>query len=119
MSKSILLIEDDAFLRKSMRVTLEEQGADVREAADGDEAIADLQHGMPDLVILDLLLPKRDGYAVLNHLRQTGADVNVVVLSNLSDYLDQEKCAKLGVKEYIMKSDIDEHDLWLRIKPYL
>ncbi len=119
MLKTILLVDDDAFLRKTIRLHLEEQGVSVREAADGDEAIAQVQREKPDLILLAILMPKRDGYAVLNFLREHACDVPVVMLSHLSDVLNRETCLKFGAKDYFIKSDLDEEELWPRIQKYL
>ncbi|MFA6039013.1 MAG: response regulator [Candidatus Peribacteraceae bacterium] len=116
---SILLVEDDPFLRETIRLSLEEHGVEVQEAANGEEAIDAIDHVVPRLVLLDLLMPKRDGYAVLSHIREKEMKFPVVILSNLSDYLDHEKCMKLGARDYFIKSDMDEEDLWVKIQKYL
>jgi len=116
---SILFVEDDPFLRETIRLSLEEHGVDVQEASDGEEAIDAIERGLPHLLLLDLLMPKKDGYAVLSHIREKAYTFPVVILSNLSDYLDHEKCAKLGAQEYFIKSDMDEEDLWGKIQKYL
>lgn len=119
MAKTILLVEDDSFLRETMRLHLEEQGVKVQEAANGEEAIDIIERGKPHLLLLDLLMPKRDGYSVLSHIRERAYDFPVIILSNLSDYLDHNKCEKLGAKDFFIKSDMDEEELWPRIQKYL
>lgn len=119
MANDILLVEDDAFLRETIRLSLEEHGVRVTEAANGDEAIEHIAKERPGLLLLDLLMPKRDGYAVLSYIREHALTFPVIILSNLSDYLDSEKCAKLGAKEYFVKSDMDEEDLWNTLQKYL
>ncbi|MDD4319506.1 MAG: response regulator [Candidatus Peribacteraceae bacterium] len=119
MSKVVLLVEDDAFLRETLRLTLQEQGVTVEEAANGEEAIQTIDRRQPHLVLLDLLMPKSDGYAVLSHIKEKAYTFPVIILSNLSDYLDHEKCEKLGAKDYFIKSDMDEDELWPKIQRYL
>jgi DNA-binding response OmpR family regulator len=119
MEKAVLLVEDDAFLRETIRQELSERGVKVLEAADGDEAIEQIGKRVPDLMLLDLLMPRRDGYAVLHYLKEQSLSFPVVILSNLSDYLDHDKCLKLGAKDYFIKSDMDEDELWPRIQKYL
>ncbi|MEK7218615.1 MAG: response regulator [Patescibacteria group bacterium] len=116
---SVLLVEDDPFLRETIRLSLEEHGVEVQEAANGEEAIDALGRSVPHLLLLDLLMPKRDGYAVLSHIREKALGFPVVILSNLSDYLDHEKCLKLGARDFFIKSDMDEEDLWAKIQKYL
>jgi DNA-binding response OmpR family regulator len=119
MSKVILLVEDDAFLRETIRLSLEEQGLVVIEASNGEEAIVEMEKRPPHLILLDLLMPRRDGYSVLSHMRERSYDYPVIILSNLSDYLDHEKCMKLGAKDYFIKSDMDEDELLPKIQKYL
>ncbi len=118
MPKSVLLVEDNAFLRETIRLSLQEHGVEVSEASNGEEAITILEKEQPQLLLLDLLMPKRDGYSVLSHIRERAYTFPVVILSNLSDYLDSEKCMKLGAKDYIIKSDMDEEDLWVKLQKY-
>ncbi len=119
MTKRILLAEDEPFLRETIQLELREHGVEVDVVSNGMDAIARLGEQLPDLLILDLLMPKMDGYAVLTHLHERGYDVPVVVLSNLSDEMDQAKCQELGVRTFLVKSDMDEDDLWPTIEPYL
>jgi two-component system response regulator VicR len=119
MVRNILIAEDDAFLREIIQLGLEEKGLSVRSATNGDEAIAAIEESPPDLLLLDLLMPKKDGYAVLSFIREHGYDFPVIVLSNLSDELDHEKCLMLGAKDYFIKSDMEEDELWPKIHKYL
>ncbi len=119
MSKTILLAEDDSFLAETIQLALEEQGMRIIVAENGEEAIEKLSAHQPDLILLDLLMPKKDGYAVLHHLKDGGSQVPVIILSNLSDELDREKCLQLGAKDYFIKSDMDEDELWPKVQKYL
>lgn len=115
----MLIAEDDAFLNETIRLALEEGGIDVCIARDGEEAISAIEEEMPDLLLLDLIMPKKDGFAVLQHIRRKNYALPVVILSNLSGDMDPEKCFALGAKEYLIKSDMDEEELWPRISKYL
>ncbi len=115
----ILLAEDEAFLRETIQHELESRGAAVRTAIDGEEAIAELDREQPELLLLDLLMPKKDGYAVLQHIREKSYIFPVIILSNLSNDIDRNKCLALGAKEYIIKSDMNEDELWSRIQSHL
>ncbi len=119
MTKFILLAEDEPFLRETIQLELQEHGAEVAVVSNGMDAIERLEERLPHLLILDLLMPKMDGYDVLTHLREHGYDVPVIVLSNLSDEMDQTKCQELGVRTFLVKSDMDEDDLWPTIERYL
>jgi len=119
MERTVLLVDDDASFRGTVRAALEEQGVTVKEVADGEEAIEEVERALPHLMLLDLLMPKRDGYAVLHFLREHSIEVPVVILSGLSDSLDREKCKKLGARAYIVKGDIDVEELWPMVQKYL
>jgi CheY-like chemotaxis protein len=115
----ILVAEDEPFLRDTIQLGLEEHDVEVHVVSNGDEAIAMLQERLPDLLLLDLLMPKRDGYSVLSYIREQNLSFPVIILSNLSDEIDQEKCQQLGASAFLIKSDMDEDELWPRIKLYL
>jgi len=119
MSKTILVAEDDTFLIETIKLSLEEHGMTVVAAKNGEEAIKAMDKKQPDLLLLDLLMPKVDGYGVLKHIREKSYRFPTIILSNLSVELDKEKCAKFGAKDYFVKSDMDEDELWPKIKKYL
>lgn len=119
MTKTILLAEDDSFLAETIQLALEEHDMHIVVAENGERAIEILTDVKPDLILLDLLMPKKDGYAVLNHLKERASTVPVIILSNLSDELDREKCLALGAKDYFIKSDMDEDELWPKVQRFL
>ncbi len=119
MTKKVLLAEDEPFLRETIQLTLQDHDLQVSVVSNGVDAITRINAEQPDLLMLDLLMPKMDGYAVLLHIRDHGYVFPVIVLSNLSDEMDQAKCKQLGVLDFIVKSDMDEDELWPRIQAYL
>ena len=119
MPKTILIAEDDNFLQKMLRYSLEEEGFSVLSAENGEVAIEKIEKEKPDLVLLDILMPKVDGFAVLEHLQEHKIRVPVVITSNLGHQDDVDKCMKLGAKDYIIKSDTESTDLVEKVKKYL
>ncbi|MDB4978793.1 MAG: OmpR family two-component response regulator [Candidatus Peribacteria bacterium] len=119
MTPLILLVEDEPVLREMITISLSEKGMEVVQAINGEEATAFLGTIKPDLILLDLLMPKMDGYAVLSYLKQNSSHFPVIVLSNLSDPDEEAKCRKLGAKDFLVKSNLDEEELWEKISPYL
>ncbi len=95
MTKSILLAEDDKFLRRAAETKLKQAGFDVRVAVDGDEALARAREQPPDLMLLDLLMPKRDGLSVLKALKADTATaaIRVVIISNSSKDLEMQNAS--------------------------
>lgn len=88
-------------------------------ARNGQEAIEALGTHTPDLLLLDLLMPRVDGFSVLSHIQERRLPCPVIILSNLSDDIDHEKCFVLGARDYFVKSDMDERDLWPKIQKHL
>ena len=115
--KRILLAEDDKFLRRAAETKLRQQGFDVRSAADGDEAVRMALADPPDLLLLDLLMPKRDGLSVLQALRASEATsrVRVVILSNSSKELEMQKASTLGAVAYWVKANLSLQELCDRV----
>lgn len=118
MASTILIAEDDSFFAETIQLSLEEHGATVKIARNGEEAIEMIDKHQPALLLLDLLMPKKDGFAVLMHVKDKKYSFPIVILSNLSDEMDDERCKELGVKDYYIKSDMDEDELWPKIKKY-
>ena len=116
-AKDILLAEDDRFLRRACETKLRQRGFSVRVAVDGDEALALVKERHPDLVLLDLLMPKRDGFAVLEALRmdETTRAIPVVILSNSSKDFELRKASTLGVVDYWIKSNLSLQEICDRV----
>ncbi len=110
--KTILLVEDEAFLSSLLALKLEQQGFNVEKAMDGEEAFELLKTIRPDLILLDLILPKRNGFEFLELLRNDPnfSKTPVIITSNLGQDSDIERGKNFGVIEYIVKNrlSIDE-----------
>ena len=119
MPHRILVVEDDSFLGETIRLALEDHKAQVRLARDGAEAVEMMDSEQPDLLLLDLLMPEQDGFFVLQHVREKKYQFPVIIISNLSGDMTPEKCFAMGAKDYMVKSDMDEDELWPRIQKYL
>ncbi len=119
MTHTILIAEDDTFFSETIQLVLREHQVKTLIAKNGEEAIQMIDKRQPDLLLLDLLMPKKDGFAVLQYIREKRYTFPVIILSNLSDEMDDELCEELGVKGYYVKSDMDEDQLWPRIKKHL
>jgi DNA-binding response OmpR family regulator len=102
VAQTVLVVDDEPMVREVLTQYLEHDGFTVVEAADGDEAVAKLDESDPDLVLLDLMLPKRHGLEVLRHARTTG-DVPVILLTALGDEKDRVAGLELGADDYVVK----------------
>ncbi len=112
-AKNILVVEDDRFLRRACETSLRQRGYAVRSAADGEEGLAMALAEPPDLVLLDLLMPKMTGVEVLRALRggEATRDLKVLVLSNSSREQDMVEMERLGVSGYWVKANLSLQDL--------
>jgi DNA-binding response OmpR family regulator len=112
-TKKVMLVEDDRFLSSLIKARLEKDGLMVVQAFDGDDAIKNLPDAHPDLVILDLIMPKTNGFEVLKAISlMPGLErTPVVIVSNLAQDSDIEKARQLGAKEYFVKVKISIDDL--------
>src|SRR6476661_9597655 len=100
--KSILVVDDERNIVDLLRLYLEKEGYGVITAADGEQALALHQRHEPDLVILDLMLPRRDGYEVCREIRQRG-DTPVIMLTARGDDVDAIVGLELGADDYVTK----------------
>ena len=120
-AQRILLVEDDRFLRRACETALRQRGFAVSGVVDGEEALRAIEASAPDLVLLDLLMPKVTGLEVLRTLRarpETQA-LPVLILSNSSREQDMEEIRQLGVAGYYVKADLSLQELGDRIQRLL
>ena len=112
MAKQILIVEDVSFLQKAMKVILKDAGYDVIIASNGEDGLNKAIKKRPDLILLDILMPKMDGMTMLKELRKDswGKNAPVIILTNLNDKEKLIEATKEHVVDYYVKSDweIDE-----------
>lgn len=108
MAKTILIADDDSTVMKLFHLDMESKDVDVviRSSGTGEDTITAIEHASPDIVVLDIRMPKGDGFTVLEHLKQSGKEIPVVILTN---YRNEEYVTKSrkysNVKDYIVKHE--------------
>ncbi len=119
--KRILVAEDDRFLRKAAEVTLRRHGFTVLTASDGEAAVQMARAETPDLVLLDLIMPRLQGFEVLRTLKQDPATqaIPVIVLSNLGQPSDVRQAMEEGAAAYFVKADLSLQALVQRVEEAL
>lgn len=115
----LLIVEDEKPLARVMSLKLNSAGYQTTAVFSGEEALAVLAKQSFDLIILDLLMPKVDGFAVLAHLNKSGIKTPVIVASNLAQKEDIEKAKGLGAVDYFVKSDVTLVEMVNKVKQYL
>lgn len=119
--KKVLLVEDDEFLSSLLRNRLLKSGVEVMHAKDGQQALDGLKTYKPDLILLDLILPKRSGFDVMEAIRQDPSLENapIIIISNLGQPEDVQKGQELGAVEYFVKAKTSIEDLVSNILEFL
>jgi DNA-binding response OmpR family regulator len=114
----VLIIEDDKFLQKILTTKFVKEGYDVHSASDGEEAIQQLIAYGPSFVLLDLILPKLNGFEVLSEMKtnQKMRGIPVIVLSNLSQAEDIKRATELGAIDFMVKADLSINDVVQKVK---
>ena len=109
--KNILVAEDDLFIRKIFEMNFIRPDWNVTFVINGVHAIEYLEHTTPDLLLLDLLMPIKNGFDVLDFVRTQNLQFPIYILSNLSQEIDKAKAKELGALDYLVKSDLDIDEL--------
>jgi len=100
--KRILIVDDEAIIIKFLRVNLEANGYETLAAMDGAEALQKVEMELPDLVIMDIMMPKTDGFEACRRLREW-SQIPIIMLSARGDLIDKVKCLDLGADDYLSK----------------
>lgn len=119
--KRIVIAEDEDALMQAMNITLLDEGFDVLSAVNGEAALRLIESEKPDMVLLDLLMPKMTGFQVLEAMSQDPelSPIPVIVLSNLGQDEDIAKAKEFGAVDFYVKSDTDLDDLVEKINEVL
>ncbi len=117
----ILLVEDDAVLAKVIYEELNEAGFEVLQAFDGETGLQLAREKKPDLVLLDIILPKKDGFTVLANLKNSPdtENIRVIILTMLGGDDDIKKGMKLGAEDYVVKSQHAVAEIIEKVKSFL
>lgn len=119
--QKVLVVEDEEILLASLKEELSSGGYEVEGALDGIEGLEKVKASRPDLILLDLLMPKMDGMEMLQKLKADPAsrDIPVVILTNLSDYEKISEALSLGAMDYLVKANYKLEDLLDKVKMVL
>ncbi len=119
--KKILFIEDEPTLQKAVGKFLENEGYEIKSAIDGELGVKMAKDFQPNLVLLDLILPKMNGFEVIEELKKDDATKNIpiIVLTNLEGSADVEKAISLGAKNYLVKANYELSEIVEKIKETL
>lgn len=116
----VLVVEDEDFLRQVLKDNLESEGCTVDVASHGEEALELLRAERPALILLDLLMPKKDGFFVLEEVRKSPEwrSIPVIVLSNLGGDTEIKRAMEMGADDYFVKSQHPIEEVMEKAKEY-
>lgn len=114
----LLIVEDDIFFQKFYKSQLEAQGFEVDVATNGSEGLEKIKSFQPNVILLDIIMPKMDGFEVLEALGKDGSikNLSILVFSTLGQEKDVQRALQLGAKDYVNKSFFDFNALVAKIK---
>ncbi len=117
----VLIAEDEEFLVRAIKDNLETENCVVDVAHNGEEAMQSIQKRKPDIVLLDILMPKRDGFYVLEQMKKNPewSLVPIIVLSNLGDDTEIKRALGMGANDYFVKSEHPLEEVVEKVKEYL
>lgn len=117
----VLIVEDEEFLVQVLKDNLEAEHCVVDTAATGEEAVERMRKSRPDLILLDLLMPKKDGFYVLEETKKNfeWRLITVIVLSNLGDDTNIKRALEMGADDYFVKSQHPIEEVIEKVKEYL
>lgn len=119
--KKILIIEDEAMLQRALSEFLTDENFEVISALDGEEGISFAKNKNPDLILLDIILPKKDGYQVMEEIKndEKTKKIPIILLTNLESAEDIERAFNAGATTYLVKSNYKLEDVVKKIKETL
>ena len=117
----IVLAEDDKFISRAYQDGLQRAGFTITTAYDGNEAVAKIKEVKPDLILLDIIMPEKNGFEVIEEIKQDAAlsAIPIIILSNLGQDSDIQKGRALGANDYLIKSNLSMSEVIEKIKMYL
>ncbi len=116
--KKILIVEDEKALATVLNLKLTSSGFETKVVYNGDLALATLKEEHFDLMLIDIMMPKRDGFSVLEDLKKASNKTPVFVMSNLGQEEDIAHVKSLGVKEYIIKADTSPAEITEKVAAF-
>jgi DNA-binding response OmpR family regulator len=117
----ILIVEDDLFLGEIYQKKFEMEGFKVSMANNGEKAVTDIKKKMPDIVLLDILLPKLDGFSVLEQVKadQTTKEIPIILLTNLGQQDDVQRGLEKGAADYLIKTHFKPSEVVDKVRKVL
>ncbi len=117
MKKKILLVEDEEIIRNLLKKKLEQEGYEVKIAIDGEDGLKAMRNEKPNLVLLDIIMPKLSGFEVMEEIQKNEElkMIPVIVISNSGQPVELDKAKKLGAKDWLIKTEFDPQEVVAKV----
>jgi len=121
MAKKILIIEDEEIIIGLLQKKLIKEGYQVSIARDGEEGLRAVEKEKPDLVLLDIIMPKMGGFEVMEEMQKNAElkKIPVIVISNSGQPVELDRAQKLGAKDWLIKTEFDPQEVIDKVKKQL
>lgn len=121
MAKKILIIEDEEIMIRLMQRKLIQEGYEVSVARDGKEGLEAMREIKPDLILLDIIMPKMGGFEVMEKMQESKElkKIPVIIISNSGQPVELDKVKKLGAKDWLIKTEFDPQEVVNKVKKQL
>ncbi len=121
MAKKILIIEDEQIMADLLQRKLSEEGYEVSLARDGEEGLAKMREVKPDLILLDIIMPKIGGIEVLEEMQKEPdlKKISVIVISNSGQPVELDKAQRMGAEDWLVKTEFDPAEVIEKVKKNL
>ncbi|MEI6597108.1 MAG: response regulator [bacterium] len=119
MGKKILIVEDEDALASVLLAKFKLEGFEVQVAVNGEEGLEKIKAWQPDLILLDIIMPKMNGYEVMENLQKNDNKIPIIIISNSGQDVELEKIKKLGAIDYIIKTQINPEEVVAKAKNVL
>lgn len=118
MAKKVLIIEDDKLLANLLKKKLKKEGYEASVAFHGKEGLSKAKKIMPDLILLDILMPIMDGFEVLKRMQQDRelAEIPVIIVSNSGQPVELDRAKELGARDWLIKAEFDPQEVVDKVK---
>ncbi len=121
MAKKILIVEDEELIKSLLQKKLVKEGYDVSTASNGEEGLEVMRRVSPDLILLDIIMPKMGGFEMMEEMRRDEKleKIPVIVISNSGQPVELDRAKKLGAKDWLIKTNFDPEEVLEKVKKQL
>jgi len=118
MAKKILIVEDEEVMINLLERKLSQEGYKVETARDGEEGLGKMKKDKPDLVLLDIIMPRKGGFEVMEEMQKDKQlkDIPVIVISNSGQPVELDKAKELGAQDWLIKTEFDPQEVIEKVK---